>query len=413
MISEIISIGDEILIGQIVNTNSVFIAKELNKIGIEVGQITAISDNSKKIINSLNLAKERADIVIITGGLGPTKDDLTKHTLCKYFNDVLIENKDVLDHIEEIFLKYVSTPINEKNKAQALLPSKAKIFKNNYGTACGMCFKKENVYFISLPGVPFEMKEIFEIEILPFLKSEFSRQIIVHKTILTYGLGESAIAERIESWENSLPKSIKLAYLPNLGRVRLRLSSKGSNEKQINKKINDSINELYPLLEDIIVGIEGETSIEKRIFELFKSHSKTLSLAESCTGGKIASRIVNLSGASQYFKGGLIPYNNNAKESLLNIPRVVMDKFSDVSEEVAMRMAIEVRKKFNSDISLAVTGNAGPLKGNNNEPIGKVFIAVSSKNKSFVKEFNFGNHRERIIERAVNKSFEILLKVFT
>jgi len=413
MISEIISIGDEILIGQIVNTNSVFIAKELNKIGIEVGQITAISDNSKKIINSLNLAKERADIVIITGGLGPTKDDLTKHTLCKYFNDVLIENKDVLDHIEEIFLKYVSTPINEKNRAQALLPSKAKIFKNNYGTACGMCFKKENVYFISLPGVPFEMKEIFEIEILPFLKSEFSRQIIVHKTILTYGLGESAIAERIESWENSLPKNIKLAYLPNLGRVRLRLSSKGSNEKQINKKINDSINELYPLLEDIIVGIEGETSIEKRIFELFKSHSKTLSLAESCTGGKIASRIVNLSGASQYFKGGLIPYNNNAKESLLNIPRVVIDKFSDVSEEVAMRMAIEVRKKFNSDISLAVTGNAGPLKGNNNEPIGKVFIAVSSKNKSFVKEFNFGNHRERIIERAVNKSFEILLKVFT
>ena len=413
MISEIISIGDEILIGQIVNTNSVFIAKELNKIGIEVGQITAISDNSKKIINSLNLAKERADIVIITGGLGPTKDDLTKHTLCKYFNDVLIENKDVLDHIEEIFLKYVSTPINEKNRAQALLPSKAKIFKNKYGTACGMCFKKENVYFISLPGVPFEMKEIFEIEILPFLKSEFSRQIIVHKTILTYGLGESAIAERIESWENSLPKSIKLAYLPNLGRVRLRLSSKGSNEKQINKKINDSINELYPLLEDIIVGIEGETSIEKRIFELFKSHSKTLSLAESCTGGKIASRIVNLSGASQYFKGGLIPYNNNAKESLLNIPRVVIDKFSDVSEEVAMGMAIEVRKKFNSDISLAVTGNAGPLKGNNNEPIGKVFIAVSSENKSFVKEFNFGNHRERIIERAVNKSFEILLKVFT
>ena len=413
MISEIISIGDEILIGQIVNTNSVFIAKELNKIGIEVGQITAISDNSKKIINSLNLAKERADIVIITGGLGPTKDDLTKHTLCKYFNDVLIQNKDVLNHIEEIFLKYVSTPINEKNRAQALLPSKAKIFKNKYGTACGMCFKKENIYFISLPGVPFEMKEIFKIEILPFLKSEFSRQIIVHKTILTYGLGESAIAERIESWENSLPKNIKLAYLPNLGRVRLRLSSKGSNEKQINKKINDSINELYPLLEDIIVGIEGETSIEKRIFELFKSHSKTLSLAESCTGGKIASRIVNLSGASQYFKGGLIPYNNNAKESLLNIPRVVIDKFSDVSEEVAMRMAIEVRKKFNSDISLAVTGNAGPLKGNNNEPIGKVFIAVSSKNKSFVKEFNFGNHRERIIERAVNKSFEILLKVFT
>ena len=413
MISEIISIGDEILIGQIVNTNSVFIAKELNKIGIEVGQITAISDNSKKIINSLNLAKQRADIVIITGGLGPTKDDLTKHTLCEYFNDVLIENKDVLDHIEEIFLKYVSTPINEKNRAQALLPSKAKIFKNKYGTACGMCFKKENVYFISLPGVPFEMKEIFEIEILPFLKSEFPRQIIVHKTILTYGLGESAIAERIESWENSLPKNIKLAYLPNLGRVRLRLSSKGSNEKQINKKINDSINELYPLLEDIIVGIEGETSIEKRIFELFKSHSKTLSLAESCTGGKIASRIVNLSGASQYFKGGLIPYNNNAKESLLNIPRVVIDKFSDVSEEVAMSMAIEVRKKFNSDISLAVTGNAGPLKGNNNEPIGKVFIAVSTENKSFVREFNFGNHRERIIERSVNKSFEILLKVFT
>ena len=413
MISEIISIGDEILIGQINNTNSVFIAKELNKIGIEVGQITTISDNSKKIIESLNLAKKRSNLVLITGGLGPTKDDLTKHTLCKYFNDILIQNKEVLSHIEDIFLKYVSTPINEKNRAQSLLPSKAKIFKNKYGTASGMCFKRDDVYFISLPGVPFEMKEIFKNEIIPFLKSEFSRETIVHKTILTYGLGESAIAERIETWENSLPKSIKLAYLPNLGRVRLRLSSKGQNEKEINEKINNRIKNLYTILGDIIVGIEDETSIEKKILDLFKNSSKSLSLAESCTGGKIASRIVNVSGASSYFKGGIIPYNSKIKESLLNISKKKIDKFSDVSKEVAIAMANGTRKKFNSDFSLAVTGNAGPKKGNNNQPIGKVFIAVSSSDNTFVEEFNFGNHRTRIIERAVNKSLEILLKLLT
>ena len=238
MKAELITIGDEILIGQIVNTNSVFLAKALNDIGIEITQITSISDKKDDIIGALKLSEKRAKLVILTGGLGPTSDDLTKQTLCSYFNDKLIENKEILDHIEEIFKKYVTTPINEQNRKQALLPSKAKIFKNNYGTASGMWFEKNGQVIISLPGVPFEMKSLMTNQVIPKLQNHFTRPFIVHKTIITYGLGESAIAEIISIWENSLPDDLKLAYLPNLGRVRLRISGKGPDRKSINDKID-------------------------------------------------------------------------------------------------------------------------------------------------------------------------------
>jgi len=328
MVSEIISIGDEILIGQIVNTNAVFIAKELNKIGIEVEQITSISDNKEKIVKCLDHAKKRVNIIIITGGLGPTNDDLTKHTLCSYFDDVLIKNEKVLSHIEDMFLKYVPTPINDKNREQALLPSKAKILKNKHGTASGMWFEKDDVVFISLPGVPFEMKEIIVNEVIPVLKKKFIRTNILHKTILTYGLGESVIAERIETWENNLPEDIKLAYLPNLGRVRLRLSSKGDDEKKLNDDINNQIEKLYPLIGEIIVGLEDQTSIEEQLLNFFKKNNKTLSLAESCTGGQVASRITDIPGSSIYFKGGIVPYNSKIKNQILNIPMELINKFS-------------------------------------------------------------------------------------
>ena len=261
MIAEIVSIGDEILIGQIVNTNAVFIAKELNKIGIEVGQITSISDRKEHIESCLDDAQKRAQVIILTGGLGPTKDDLTKHTLCSYFDDVLVKNQIVLERIEEMFAKYVPTPINDENRKQALLPSKAKVLNNLHGTASGMWFEVDDRVIISLPGVPFEMKALVSNEVIPALQKHYTRPYIIHKTLLTYGLGESVIAERIEHWENNLPEDIKLAYLPNLGRVRLRLSGKGSDQALLDQRIDAEIEKLYPLIGDIIMGFEEEASI--------------------------------------------------------------------------------------------------------------------------------------------------------
>ena len=269
MKAELVSIGDEILIGQIVNTNAVFLAKALNKIGIEITQITSISDDKESIIKTLEDSAFRAQLVILTGGLGPTKDDLTKHTLCEYFNDTLVENKQILAHIEEIFAKYITTPINNENRKQALLPSKARIFKNNHGTASGMWFKKGEQVIISLPGVPFEMKSLMTDKIVPALQDYYIRPFILHKTVLTYGLGESVIAERILDWENKLPKDIKLAYLPNLGKVRLRLSSKGYDETLLLKRVNEQIDALIPFIEDIFVGFEGQTSLEIQLQEGF------------------------------------------------------------------------------------------------------------------------------------------------
>ena len=265
MYAEIVSIGDEILIGQIINTNAVFIAKELNKVGIEVAQITSISDKKEAIVSCLNEAQKRAQVIILTGGLGPTKDDLTKHTLCEYFDDVLVKNEVVLEKIEEMFRKYVPTPINDENRKQALLPSKAKVLENKYGTASGMWFEKDDKVIISLPGVPFEMKALVTEEVIPALQQHYTRPYIVHKTVLTYGLGESVIAERIEEWENNLPHDIKLAYLPNIGRVRLRLSGKGPDETEINQRIDTQIATLLPQIQDIFMGFEEEASVEEQI----------------------------------------------------------------------------------------------------------------------------------------------------
>jgi len=276
MIAEIVSIGDEILIGQIVNTNAVFIAKELNKIGIEVGQITSISDRKEHIESCLDEAQKRAQVIILTGGLGPTKDDLTKHTLCSYFDDVLVKNELVLERIEEMFAKYVPTPINEENRKQALLPLKAKVLNNLHGTASGMWFEVEDRVIISLPGVPFEMKALVSNEVIPALQKHYTRPYIMHKTLLTYGLGESVIAERIEQWENELPSDIKLAYLPNLGRVRLRLSGKGSDPILLEKRIDAEIEKLYPLIGDIIMGFEEEASVEEQLQTQFIKTNNTL-----------------------------------------------------------------------------------------------------------------------------------------
>ena len=410
MKAELITIGDEILIGQIVNTNSVFLAKALNDIGIEITQITSISDKKDDIIGALKLSEKRAKLVILTGGLGPTSDDLTKQTLCSYFNDKLIENKEILDHIEEIFKKYVTTPINEQNRKQALLPSKAKIFKNNYGTASGMWFEKNGQVIISLPGVPFEMKSLMTNEVIPKLQNHFTRPFIVHKTIITYGLGESAIAEIISIWENSLPDDLKLAYLPNLGRVRLRISGKGPDRKSINDKIDKEIDKLLPLIKDIFVGYEDVSSFEEKIQAQFLLKNKTLSLAESCTGGEISARLAKIPGASKYFVGSIISYQTQSKSDLLSVPKNIIEKNSVVSKQVAEMMAQNVRKKFNSSLGVATTGNAGPSKGDSDAEIGTVWIAISSDKRIISERFTFGKHRERVIGKAVNKALEMVYR---
>jgi len=410
MLAEIVSIGDEILIGQIVNTNAVFIAKELNKIGIEVVQITAISDKEEAIVKCLDDAQKRAQVVILTGGLGPTKDDLTKHTLCAYFDDVLVKNEKVLDHIEAMFKKYVPTPINDENRKQALLPSKAKVLQNKIGTASGMWFEVEDRVIISLPGVPFEMKALISNEVIPALQKHYTRPFIIHKTVLTYGLGESVIAERIESWENNLPADIKLAYLPNIGRVRLRLSAKGPDLNVISARIEEQIASLLPQIEDIFMGFEEEASLEEQIQKAFISKGLSLALAESCTGGEIAARITKIPGASNYFKGGAVVYHSQSKVDLLGVSASLIEEKGVVSVEVAEAMAMGAQQKYNTTHAVATTGNAGPSKGDAAVEVGTVCIAIAYPKGVYSEKFSFGINRERVIQKAVNKVFELLFK---
>lgn len=410
MQAEIVSIGDEILIGQIVNTNAVFIAKELNKIGIEVAQITSISDTKKAIVSCLDEAKKRAQIIILTGGLGPTKDDLTKHTLCAYFNDILVKNEEVLVRIEEMFKKFVPTPINDENRKQALLPSKARVLENKFGTASGMWFEDDDHVFISLPGVPFEMKALISDEVIPALQSHFTRPFIIHKTILTHGLGESVIAERIEQWENNLPNDIKLAYLPNIGRVRLRLSGKGPNEELIKARIDKQIENLLPLISDIFVGYEEEASLEEQVQKICIEKHYTIALAESCTGGEIASRITKIPGSSSFFKGSLVAYSTAIKTEILGVDSELINTHSVVSVEVAESMAVQAKTKFNSDYGISSTGNAGPSKGDSDAEIGTVCIAIATPKGVYSEKFLFGKNRERVIQKSVNKVFEMIYK---
>ena len=410
MRAHIITIGDEILIGQIVDTNSAFIAKELDKIGVEVYQISSISDNKRHILDSLESAEKTADIVILTGGLGPTKDDITKHTLCEYFDDILVEDKAVLEHIENLFKHHVNRPILPANRSQALVPSKASVLKNTYGTAPGMWITSGDTVFISMPGVPFEMMTIMTEEIIPRIQREFNRPFIVHRTLQTYGVGESEIAAIIEDWENNLPPSIKLAYLPALGKVRLRLSTKGADKAMLNKDLDDQIALLNLLIGDIIVGYDDGESIEHVVGNLLVKNEKTLAVAESCTGGRIAAAITAIPGVSSYFKGGMVTYATHSKVELLKIDQALIDKHSVVSGEVAEAMAEAVRNWYKADFAISTTGNAGPSKGESDAEVGTVFIGIATPTHVFSVKYNMGNHRERVVSKTVYKAFELLQK---
>ncbi|PIB29451.1 competence/damage-inducible protein A [Maribacter sp. 4G9] len=411
MFADIITIGDEILIGQIIDTNSAFIAQELNKIGISVYQITSVQDDREHILTALEESKAHADIVIVTGGLGPTKDDITKHTFCEFFNDQLVENKEVLRHVEHLFAKYISnTPISDLNRKQALVPSKAKVLHNENGTAPGMWFYEDGTTFISLPGVPFEMKHLIKEVVIPELVTFYERPHIIHKTVHTYGMGESAIAQKIEDWEDNLPSFIKLAYLPSLGKVRLRLTAKGTDYGKLSKAIDEESQKLFPLLGDIILGTESDENIEEVIAKLLTKKGMTLATAESFTGGAIATQITAVPGASVYFKGSVVSYATEVKVQVLGVSQELVDTYSVVSEQVAMGMASGVKKLLDTDFAIATTGNAGPTKGDSNADVGTVYIGIASPSNVFALKFTMGSQRERIVQKSVNKAFELLKK---
>ena len=410
MKASIITIGDEILIGQILDTNSQFIAKSLDKIGIDIVSILSISDDATQIKNTFSSVQNEVDLVIITGGLGPTKDDLTKKVFCDYFEDTLVVNDKVLTHVTEMIENYYKRPISQINKDQALVPSTAIILKNVNGTAPGMWMKKENTVYVSLPGVPFEMKTIVSEELIPKIIKEYKRSVIIHQTVITYGQGESLVAERLEDWENNLPKSIKLAYLPSAGKVRLRLSGRGESEAEIRDLLASNISELKKRIGDIIIGLEEDETLEVSVSNLLKANNFSLATAESCTGGKISQILTELGGASTFFKGAIVPYDTSIKIDVLGISSDLIKEHSVVSSAVARQMALSIQRMFKTDYAVSTTGNAGPSKGDSDAVLGTVFIAIATPKEVIVEEFNFGQPREKVIDRAVNQSLEMLRK---
>ena len=410
MKAEIITIGDEILIGQIVDTNSQWIGTELNKIGVSVYQISSIQDDKQHILNALKEAQERVDIVILTGGLGPTKDDITKKTIAEFFHDdEIVEYPEVLEHIKGLFRK-INHPFKEVQRFQAQLPSKATLLMNHFGTAPGMWFYENNTVFVSLPGVPYEMKGLITNQVLPRIQQQFKLPFIIHTTIMTYGQGESTIAERIEDFENNLPTYIKLAYLPSFGKVRLRLSAKGENKEILEKELNEKVAAIYQLIPEIISGLDDDRSLEKRVGELLKKNNKTIGTAESITGGKIAATMVSIEGSSAYYKGSFVTYSAETKINLLGVLPETIQKYSVVSKEVALEMAKGAKERLQTNYAIAVTGNAGPTTDHNDKSVGLVYVAFVSDEKEFVEEFNFGQPREKVINRTVSKSLEIVYR---
>ena len=410
MKAAIVTIGDEILIGQIVDTNSSYIAKALDKIGIATHEMLSISDDKQHILDTFNTLQNKVNVVIVTGGLGPTKDDITKKTFCDYFEDTLVENEAVLLHVKSIIEGIYKRPITQINREQALVPTIAKVLFNQVGTAPGMWMEKEKTVFISLPGVPYEMKYLVDNEVIPNLVQKFERPYIVHQTIMTYGRGESMIAEQIEEWEDNLPDFIKLAYLPSPGKVRLRLTARGTNEELLKNEIKQQVEKLDLLIHDIIVGYNEDEAIEVVLGRLLTEKKVTISTAESCTGGKIAATLSAVPGASNYFKGSIVSYATQTKISVLGIANEAVAKYGVVSAEVATEMAKAAQKIMASDYAIATTGNAGPTKGDEAAELGTVFIAIATPKGVFVEEFNFGQPREKVIDRAVSKALELIYK---
>lgn len=407
MNAEIITIGDEILIGQVVDTNSAWMAKKLNDIGIDIKQITSVSDSEEHIIKALNEASARAQIILMTGGLGPTKDDITKNTLCKYFNSKLIFNKEVYANVEHLF-RIRGKEVTPVNRRQAEIPVCCTPLVNKNGTAPGMWFEKEGNIFISMPGVPFEMKAMMENEVILRLKKQFNTPFIYHKTILTQGAGESFLSDLITDWEDHLPGHIKLAYLPSPGMVRLRLTAKGDSEK-IKNDVAEQIEKVQPFIKNYIYGYDDDT-LEEIIGQLLKQKSKTLSTAESCTGGYVSHLITSVPGSSAYYTGSVVSYANSAKEIVLNVNKEILSTHGAVSEPVVLAMASNVKEKFNTDYAISTSGIAGPMGGTPDKPLGTVWIGISTPEKTFAKMFRLGDNRLRIVQVTALTALNMLRK---
>jgi nicotinamide-nucleotide amidase len=408
MLCEIITIGDEILIGQIVDTNSAWMAQQLNEFGIRVKQITSISDDKQHIIDALNEAQKRADIILITGGLGPTKDDITKHTLAEYFNAKLVLNEEALANVERIFARF-NRPVTEVNRKQAEVPDNCTIIQNPQGTAPGMHFNINGKHIFCMPGVPFEMKAIMESSVLPYIKANFIGHTLIHENILTVGIGESFLATEIEDIENALPSHIKLAYLPKLGQVRMRLTANYDGVYDPNEILNYKKQISERVHKNVVA--EEDISFEEAILNILIKNNKKLSTAESCTGGYISHLFTSIPGSSRAFEGGAVSYSYDLKKSMLGLTQSTLDTCGAVSQETVEEMAKGAIKHFNTDYAIACSGIAGPDGGTEDKPVGTVWIAVATPNHVVSKKFQFGKLRMQNIERTAVQALYMLFRM--
>ena len=415
MKAELLTIGNEILIGQITNTNAVWMAQQLNQIGVSVVHMSSVADDKDSILKAFADAQKRADFVFVTGGLGPTKDDITKTTFCDYFNTTLVENEDVLKDVTTFFIKR-NKEVSAINKKQAEVPKGCVVIRNLNGTAPGMWMEKDSTVFISMPGVPYEMKLMMSDIILPKIKNNYALPFIYHKTILTQGIGESVLSELISDWEDAITlKGIGLAYLPSPGMVRLRLSATGLDEKTLQQKIDNEVENVKPLIEKYIYGYEEygkeQPKMEEILGELLQRKKLKLALAESCTGGYISHLMTSIAGSSAYYNGGVVPYHNEFKQQLLQVDSTIFEKHGAVSEECVTAMAKQAQVVFKTTTSIAVSGVAGPAGGTEEKPIGTVWIAVSYHDKIIAKKFLFGDDRMRNIQMTATTAMNLLRKL--
>ena len=409
MKTEIITIGDEILIGQIVDTNSAWMGQQLNLHGIELYQVTSVHDDHDHIIKALANAEKEVDLVLITGGLGPTKDDITKNSLCEYFGTELIYHPEVFEHVQTL-LSSRNVTINQLNREQALLPASCTVLHNSAGTASGMWFERNGTIFVSMPGVPFEMEAIMTEEVFPRLAKLGIMQSIVHKTILTYGLPESMLAEKIEEWESALPGFIHLAYLPSALMVRLRLSAYGTDKAMLETEIGKQVKKLLDIVPEYVFGFDDD-NLALIIGRMLVKSSKTMAVAESCTGGNIAHFVTFNAGSSAYFKGGVVAYSNEIKTRLLDVPAEMIETYGAVSQKVAEAMAVGAQKALNADFTIATTGIAGPDGGTADKPAGTIWIAVAGPSGVKSEKYLFRHNRERNIIRSTQTALNLLRKL--
>jgi nicotinamide-nucleotide amidase len=406
--AEIITIGDEILFGQIVDTNTQWIGTQLTDIGIRPVRKTSVGDNRQDILDAFTQASQRVNVVIVTGGLGPTRDDITKHTFCEYFGTELEINQDALALITDFFAKR-GRAMTELNIQQAALPKNCAYIPNLWGTAPGMWFEQDGVIYVSLPGVPYEMKSLMEFEILPRLKARFSTHIIQHKSIRTIGIGESFLAEKISGWEDALPEHIKLAYLPHFGQVRLRLTGTGTDQDVLEKELAEQVASVLPLIEEHVFGYDSD-ELEAVIGTLLMNSNATVSTAESCTGGYVANQITGIPGSSRYFEGSMVSYSNEVKMNVLGVSSETLEAYGAVSEQTAREMAEGARRLLNTTFAISTTGIAGPDGGTAEKPVGTVWIACATPDETFTQLLTLRNNRKINIELTCSYALNLLRK---